>query len=167
MNTITIGPTATRLLARSGSSQAILDAQDVARISRSPVKRLGQPEEVAKFPGSPMGTAASTPTTAFREPSNKRATQSRRCSKPHATDRQTKRESNRHQCHCLPVRNARLQCVRARPRHRLPHTYSATWRGVEFLMAIPILDRAPKGRDEGAAFQLWIRRHDEDQQDTR
>src|SRR5437660_3375199 len=45
---ITIGPTATRLLARSGSSQAILDAQDVARISRSPVKRLGRPEEVAK-----------------------------------------------------------------------------------------------------------------------
>jgi NAD(P)-dependent dehydrogenase (short-subunit alcohol dehydrogenase family) len=47
VNTITIGPTATRLLARSGSSQAILDAQDVARISRSPVKRLGRPEEVA------------------------------------------------------------------------------------------------------------------------
>jgi NAD(P)-dependent dehydrogenase (short-subunit alcohol dehydrogenase family) len=48
VNTITIGPTATRLLARSGSSQAILDAQDVARISRSPIKRLGQPEEVAR-----------------------------------------------------------------------------------------------------------------------
>jgi NAD(P)-dependent dehydrogenase (short-subunit alcohol dehydrogenase family) len=47
VNTITIGPTATRLLARSGSSQAILDAQDVARIGRSPVKRLGHPEEVA------------------------------------------------------------------------------------------------------------------------
>lgn len=47
VNTITIGPTATRLLARSGSSQAILDAQDVARISRSPIKRLGRPEEVA------------------------------------------------------------------------------------------------------------------------
>ena len=25
----------------------------------------------------------------------------------------------------------------------------------------PILDRVPKGRDEGAAFQTWIRRHDE------
>jgi predicted dithiol-disulfide oxidoreductase (DUF899 family) len=24
-----------------------------------------------------------------------------------------------------------------------------------------ILDRAPNGRDEGDAFQLWIRRHDE------
>ena len=47
VNTITIGPTATRLLARSGSSQEILQAQDVARISRSPVKRLGRPEEVA------------------------------------------------------------------------------------------------------------------------
>jgi NAD(P)-dependent dehydrogenase (short-subunit alcohol dehydrogenase family) len=48
VNTITIGPTATRLLERSGSSQAILDAQDVARISRSPLKRLGLPQEVAK-----------------------------------------------------------------------------------------------------------------------
>ncbi len=47
VNTITIGPTATRLLARSGTSQEILQAQDVARISRSPVKRLGRPEEVA------------------------------------------------------------------------------------------------------------------------
>ena len=25
----------------------------------------------------------------------------------------------------------------------------------------PILDRAPKGRDEGADWQLWLRRHDE------
>jgi NAD(P)-dependent dehydrogenase (short-subunit alcohol dehydrogenase family) len=49
VNTITIGPTATRLLSRSGTSQAILDAQDVARISRSPVKRLGRPEEVANI----------------------------------------------------------------------------------------------------------------------
>jgi predicted dithiol-disulfide oxidoreductase (DUF899 family) len=41
-------------------------------------------------------------------------------------------------------------------------TYATTWRGVEFLMAYyPILDRAPKGRDEGDAFQTWIRRHDE------
>lgn len=48
VNTITIGPTATRLLTRSGSSQAILDAQDVARINHSPLKRLGHPEEVAQ-----------------------------------------------------------------------------------------------------------------------
>jgi predicted dithiol-disulfide oxidoreductase (DUF899 family) len=41
-------------------------------------------------------------------------------------------------------------------------TYATTWRGVEFLMGYyPILDRVPKGRDEGAAFQTWIRRHDE------
>lgn len=41
-------------------------------------------------------------------------------------------------------------------------TYTATWRGVEFLMNYyPILDRAPKGRDEGNAWQTWIRRHDE------
>jgi predicted dithiol-disulfide oxidoreductase (DUF899 family) len=40
--------------------------------------------------------------------------------------------------------------------------YSTTGRGVEFLMPYyGILDRAPKGRDEGEAWQLWIRRHDE------
>lgn len=48
VNTIAIGPTATQLLTRSGSSQEILQQQDVARIKRSPVKRIGQPEEVAK-----------------------------------------------------------------------------------------------------------------------
>ena len=32
----------------TGSAQAILDAQDRIRISHSPVKRLGLPEEVAK-----------------------------------------------------------------------------------------------------------------------
>ncbi|GCE29929.1 short-chain dehydrogenase [Dictyobacter alpinus] len=48
VNTIAIGPTATNLLSRSGSSPEILQAQDVARISRSPIKRLGHPEEVAK-----------------------------------------------------------------------------------------------------------------------
>ncbi len=42
------------------------------------------------------------------------------------------------------------------------HTYSTTWRGLEFLMGYyPILDHAPKGRDEGEAWQLWLRRHDE------
>ena len=41
-------------------------------------------------------------------------------------------------------------------------TYATTWRGVEFLMNYyPILDRMPKGRDEGGAWQTWIRRHDE------
>ena len=41
-------------------------------------------------------------------------------------------------------------------------SYATTWRGVEFLMSYyPILDRTPKGRDEGDAWQLWIRRHDE------
>jgi predicted dithiol-disulfide oxidoreductase (DUF899 family) len=41
-------------------------------------------------------------------------------------------------------------------------TYATGARGVEFLMGYyGILDRAPKGRDEGAAFQMWIRRHDE------
>ena len=41
-------------------------------------------------------------------------------------------------------------------------TYSTTGRGVEFLMPYyGFLDRAPKGRAEGEAWQLWIRRHDE------
>jgi predicted dithiol-disulfide oxidoreductase (DUF899 family) len=41
-------------------------------------------------------------------------------------------------------------------------TYTTTGRGVEFLMGYyGILDRAPKGRDEGDAFQVWIRRQDE------
>jgi predicted dithiol-disulfide oxidoreductase (DUF899 family)/predicted nucleic acid-binding protein len=42
------------------------------------------------------------------------------------------------------------------------HTYSTGGRGVEFLMGYyGILDRTPKGRDEGDGFQLWIRRRDE------
>ena len=42
------------------------------------------------------------------------------------------------------------------------HTYWTSARGVEFMMGYyPILDRAPKGRDEGDGFQLWIRRRDE------
>jgi len=46
------------------------------------------------------------------------------------------------------------------------HAYSTTWRGLEFLMGYyGILDRAPKGRDEGDAWQLWIRRHDEYESD--
>jgi predicted dithiol-disulfide oxidoreductase (DUF899 family) len=42
------------------------------------------------------------------------------------------------------------------------HVYSTTSRGLEFLMGYyPILDRAPKGRDETDSPQLWLRRHDE------
>jgi predicted dithiol-disulfide oxidoreductase (DUF899 family) len=42
------------------------------------------------------------------------------------------------------------------------HTYSTTWRGLEFVMGYyPILDHAPLGRAEGDDWQLWIRRHDE------
>jgi predicted dithiol-disulfide oxidoreductase (DUF899 family) len=41
------------------------------------------------------------------------------------------------------------------------HTYSTGARGLEFLMGYyPILDRAPKGRDE-ASSAFWVRRHDE------
>jgi predicted dithiol-disulfide oxidoreductase (DUF899 family) len=42
------------------------------------------------------------------------------------------------------------------------HVYSTTSRGLEFLMGYyPILDRAPKGRNESDSPQLWLRRHDE------
>jgi predicted dithiol-disulfide oxidoreductase (DUF899 family) len=41
-------------------------------------------------------------------------------------------------------------------------TYATNFRGVEFLMPYyPVLDRAPRGRDEGDHFQTWVRRHDE------
>jgi predicted dithiol-disulfide oxidoreductase (DUF899 family) len=41
-------------------------------------------------------------------------------------------------------------------------TYTTHWRGVEFLMGYyPVLDRMPKGRDEGDGWQLWLRRHNE------
>ena len=41
------------------------------------------------------------------------------------------------------------------------HTYSTQARGLEFLMGYyPILDRAPKGRDE-VGHAPWLRRHDE------
>jgi predicted dithiol-disulfide oxidoreductase (DUF899 family) len=42
------------------------------------------------------------------------------------------------------------------------HAYSTTARGLEFLMGYyPILDRAPKGRNEADSPQLWLHRHDE------
>jgi predicted dithiol-disulfide oxidoreductase (DUF899 family) len=47
-------------------------------------------------------------------------------------------------------------------------TYATTGRGVEFLMGYyGILDRTPKGRDEGDAFQTWIHRKDEYGQEER
>jgi len=42
------------------------------------------------------------------------------------------------------------------------HCYSSYARGTEFLMSYyAILDRAPKGRDEGDQPMGWLRRHDE------
>jgi len=42
------------------------------------------------------------------------------------------------------------------------HCYSSYARGTEFLMGYyPILDRVPKGRDEGSKTMSWLRRHDE------
>jgi predicted dithiol-disulfide oxidoreductase (DUF899 family) len=41
-------------------------------------------------------------------------------------------------------------------------TYVTTARGLEFAMAYyGLLDRTPKGRDEGGSEPLWLRRHDE------
>jgi predicted dithiol-disulfide oxidoreductase (DUF899 family) len=42
------------------------------------------------------------------------------------------------------------------------HTYSTYARGVEIVMGFyPLLDRAPKGRNESGDTEFWIRRHDE------
>jgi predicted dithiol-disulfide oxidoreductase (DUF899 family) len=42
------------------------------------------------------------------------------------------------------------------------HTYSTTARGLEVLMGFyGMLDRAPRGRNEGDPPDMWIRRHDE------
>ena len=42
------------------------------------------------------------------------------------------------------------------------HCYSSYARGTEFLMGYyAILDRAPKGRNEGEQVMSWLRRHDE------
>ena len=42
------------------------------------------------------------------------------------------------------------------------HTYTTQARGLEFLMGYyPILDRTPRGRNEGGVSEHWLRRHDE------
>jgi predicted dithiol-disulfide oxidoreductase (DUF899 family) len=42
------------------------------------------------------------------------------------------------------------------------HTYSTYARGAEIMMGFyPLLDRAPKGRNESGDSDIWIRRHDE------
>jgi predicted dithiol-disulfide oxidoreductase (DUF899 family) len=50
----------------------------------------------------------------------------------------------------------------AREGNTIYHCYSSYARGTEFLMGYyAILDRAPKGRDEGDQPMSWLRRHDE------
>ena len=42
------------------------------------------------------------------------------------------------------------------------YTYSTYARGLEIMLGFyPLLDRMPKGRDEGGGTEFWIRRHDE------
>jgi predicted dithiol-disulfide oxidoreductase (DUF899 family) len=50
----------------------------------------------------------------------------------------------------------------AREDGAINHTYSTAERGLEFMMGFyGLLDRAPRGRDEGDPPEFWIRRHDE------
>jgi predicted dithiol-disulfide oxidoreductase (DUF899 family) len=52
--------------------------------------------------------------------------------------------------------------VFAREGDSVYHSYSTYARGTEFLMGYyAILDRTPKGRDEGGPMGTWLRRHDE------
>lgn len=52
--------------------------------------------------------------------------------------------------------------VFAREGDSVYHCYSSYARGTEFLMSFyAILDRTPKGRDEGGPMGTWMRRHDE------
>ena len=52
--------------------------------------------------------------------------------------------------------------VFAREGDSVYHWYSSYARGTEFLMGYyAILDRTPKGRDEGGPMGTWLRRHDE------
>jgi predicted dithiol-disulfide oxidoreductase (DUF899 family) len=52
--------------------------------------------------------------------------------------------------------------VFAREGDSVYHSYSSYARGTEFLMGYyAILDRTPKGRDEGGPMGTWVRRHDE------
>ena len=52
--------------------------------------------------------------------------------------------------------------VFAREGDSVYHCYSSYARGTEFLMGYyAILDRTPKGRDEGGPMGTWLRRHDE------
>jgi len=53
-------------------------------------------------------------------------------------------------------------CVFALDDGDVYQTYGTTARGLEFLMGYyGVLDRAPKGRDEGDGSQVWVRRRDE------
>jgi predicted dithiol-disulfide oxidoreductase (DUF899 family) len=52
--------------------------------------------------------------------------------------------------------------VFAREEDDVFQTYSTTARGLEPLMAFyGLLDRAPRGRDEGDDIPYWLRRNDE------
>ena len=88
-------------------------------------------------------------------------------------------ERRRLQLPAEDVSGARASRRRCRPADRWPsakagmsafalqdgvvhHTYSTYARGVEALGDVPVLDRAPRGRNEdGLSSQAWWRRHDE------
>ena len=57
------------------------------------------------------------------------------------------------------IANGQRLCARGRAVYQ---TYTTTWRGLEFIMGYyPILDRAPKGRDEARRLADLASRHDE------
>jgi len=55
-----------------------------------------------------------------------------------------------------------MRLLAVKGRGTVYHCYSSYALGTEFLMGYyAILDRAPKGRDEGDQPMSWLRRHDE------
>ena len=78
-----------------------------------------------------------------------------------AADRKSERGRDRDRYPGPPLRSPAMSAFTLQD-GAVYQTYATAARGVEFLMGYyAILDRAPKGRGEGDAFQTWIRRHDE------
>ena len=79
---------------------------------------------------------------------------------PGPADRRAERPGDGHRC---PGYMTESPGFSAFMRTTAPSTTRTRRRGGDWSSswATPILDHAPKGRDEGEAWQLWIRRHDE------
>ena len=110
-------------------------------------------------PRAPTSTSTSASRTARTARECRRADDRSRAT----AHRRAQRPLDGHRHRRLPHRALRLQLRFVRDDGTVYHAYSTTGRGhPSFSMGYyPILDRAPKGRDEAEAWQLWIRRHDE------